>query len=106
MSQSVIQSGICGYSTKVVARADGRACSLMITSDCPAIERLAQDLREVDPFEEITYRGDGPLTLRLAREFCPHPACPVPSGIIKAVEVEAGLALPKDAVITVTKSDE
>jgi hypothetical protein len=106
MSQSVIQSGICGYSTTVVARSDGRACSLTITSDCPAIERLAQDLREVNPFEEITYRGDGPLTLRLAKEHCPHPACPVPSGIIKAIEVEAGLALPKDAVISVTKSNE
>ena len=106
MSQSVIQSGICGYSTKVVARADGGTCSLTITSDCPAIERLAQDLREVNPFEEITYRGDGPLTLRLAKEHCPHPACPVPSGIIKAVEVEAGLALPKDVVISVTKSNE
>ncbi|MFZ7112533.1 MAG: DUF6951 family protein [Desulfatiglandales bacterium] len=27
--------------------------------------------------------------------------CPVPVGIIKAVEVKAGLALPKDAVISV-----
>jgi len=106
MSQSVIQSGICGFSTTVVARANGGTCSLMITSDCPAIEQLAQDLREVNPFEEITYRGDGPLTLRLAKEHCPHPACPVPSGIIKAVEVEAGLALPKDVIITVTKSNE
>jgi hypothetical protein len=105
MSQSVIQSGICGFSTTVVARADGSVCSLTITSDCPAIERLAQDLHEVNPWEEITYRGNGPRTLRLAQEHCPHPACPVPSGIIKAIEVEAGLALPKDAVITVTKSD-
>jgi hypothetical protein len=106
MSQSVIQSGICGFSTTVVARANGSTCSLTITSDCPAIERLAQDLREVNSWEEITYRGDGPRTLRLAREHCPHPACPVPSGIIKAIEVEAGLALPKDVAITITKSDE
>ena len=30
----------------------------------------------------------------------------VPSGIIKAIEVEAGLALPADAIITLSKSDE
>jgi hypothetical protein len=32
-----------------------------------------------------------------------HPACPVPSGILKAIEVAAGLALPKDASIKPSK---
>lgn len=31
-----------------------------------------------------------------------HAACPVPAGIIKAIEVAAGLALPKDAKIEVS----
>ena len=97
MSKSVIQSGICGFTTEVVACADSRACSL---------KGLAKELRQVDPMEEITYQGKGPLTLRLAREHCPHPACPVPAGIIKAVEVEAGLALPKDAIITVMSTND
>ena len=44
-------------------------------------------------------RGEGPVTLRLAAEHLAHPACPVPSGILKAIEVESGLALPKDASI-------
>jgi len=106
MSKTVIESGICGFTTEVIARADSRTCSLIITSDCPEIQGLAKVLVEVDPMEEITYRGEGPLTLRLARKHCPHPACPVPSGIIKAVEVEAGLALPKDATITVMKTKD
>lgn len=106
MSKSVIHSGICGFTTEVIARAISSTCSLIITSDCPAIQELAEELRQVDPMEEITYQGKGPLTLRLAREHCPHPACPVPSGIIKAVEVEAGLALPKDANITVMSTND
>jgi hypothetical protein len=56
--------------------------------------------------EEITYQGRGPVTLELARVHCLHPACPVPAGIIKAVEVEAGMALPKDAAILVTKTED
>jgi hypothetical protein len=75
---------------------------LAIDSDCPTIQQLARELRQVDPMEEITYRGKGPRTLKLAREHCLHPSCPVPAGIIKAVEVEAGLALPKDVAISVT----
>ena len=106
MSKTVIQSGICGFTTEVIARAESMTCSLIITSDCKAIQRLAEELRQVDPMAEITYRGEGPLTLRLAREYCPHPACPVPVGIIKAVEVEAKLALPKDATITVISTDD
>jgi len=39
------------------------------------------------------------VTPRLAAEHLVHPACPVPSGILKAIEVESGLALPKDASI-------
>ena len=38
----------------------------------------------------------------VARRFVRHPACPVLAGILKAVEVAAGLALPRDAVIKVT----
>jgi hypothetical protein len=53
---------------------------------------------------EITFRGQGPLTLQLAAKHCAHPACPVPVGIIKAVEVEAGLALAADVTIKLWKS--
>ena len=72
-------------------------------TDCGYVEQLAEALTEVDPYKEISYRGEGPVTLKLAAEHLVHPACPVPSGIIKAIEVEAGLALPKDASIKPSK---
>lgn len=79
---------------------------LNIESDCKAISRLAAELTEADPFREFTHRGEGPLTMQLAAEYCSHAACPVPVGIIKAVEVEAGLALPADVSIKLSKSDK
>lgn len=82
---------------------EGRRCVLKIDSGCDAIQRLAEELKEVDPFKEITFRGEGPRTLRLGAQHCYHPACPVPVGIIKAVEVAAGLALPADATIRPSK---
>ena len=68
-----------------------------------AIQKLAADLTEVEPFHEISFRGQGPETLRLGALYCTHAACPVPVGIIKAIEVEAGLALPTDAEIKLSK---
>jgi hypothetical protein len=106
MSKAEIESGICGFTTTVEAHQDGRTVKLNITSDCSAIQRLAEELTEVDPFREISFRGEGPRTLKAGAKYCRHPACPVPVGIIKAIEVEAGLALPADVRITIEKSDK
>lgn len=106
MARAEITSGICGFTATVETRMQGSKCTLLIQSDCDAIQRLAAELTEVEPFQEITFRGKGPRTLELGARHCYHPACPVPVGIIKAVEIEAGLALPADAAIRLSRSDE
>ncbi|NOZ19897.1 MAG: hypothetical protein GXP25_02280 [Planctomycetes bacterium] len=106
MAKTVIDPGICGFMAEVVATMNGDMCSLEITCDCEPIQKMAEELPQVDPMTEIGFHGDGPLTLRMFAKHCPHPSCPVPAGILKAVEVEAGLALAKDASIKVTKANE
>jgi len=103
MTTAHIEAGICGFATTVRTHGEGRTMKVEIESDCEHIKKLAAALTEVDPFREITFRGEGPLTYELARLHCAHAACPIPTGILKAIEVEAGLALPKDVTITVTK---
>jgi thioredoxin reductase len=103
MARAEITSGICGFTATVEAKMEGRRCKLSIESECQAIQDLAAELTEVDPFQEITFRGKGPRALELGAQHCYHTACPVPVGIIKAVEVEAGLALPADASIHLSK---
>jgi hypothetical protein len=98
-----IHSGKCGFRTSVEALDSDDKCKLTIQSDCESIQALAQKLTEVDPFQEISYRGEGPLTLKKAAECRLHPACPVPAGIIKTIEVACGLALPMDAFIKISK---
>jgi len=103
LATAEISSGICGFSATVKAQKDGRKVKLSIESECQAIRNLAAELTEVDPFQEITFRGSGPRSLELGAKHCYHTACPVPVGIIKAVEIEAGLALPKDPKIKLSK---
>jgi hypothetical protein len=103
MATAVIEAGICGFTTTVRTRNEGRTMAVEIESECEHIKRLAEALTEVEPFREISFRGAGPLTLEKAREYCAHAACPVPTGVLKAIEVEASLALPKDVSIRVTK---
>ena len=102
-----VMSGICGMITEIRAtsKTQGGKVQLDINTRCENIQKLAQNLKVVNPMEEISFRGKGPKTLRMAAKHCKHTACPVPSGIIKAVEVASGLALPKDASIQVSQED-
>jgi hypothetical protein len=109
LAQAEIAAGVCGFTTQVQARQDAQdpfLIHLEIHSDCKAVQRFAEHLTAVNAFEEIKFNGkndEGPKTLKLAPQCLSHPACPVPSGIIKAVEVEAGLALPKDVSIKISR---
>ena len=84
MSNVIVQAGVCGFTTEVTAKLNGRTCELKILTTCPNIENMSEELTEVNPMREISYRGEGPQTFEAAKKHLPHPACPVPPGIIKA----------------------
>lgn len=104
MAKAEIFAGVCGFTTVVETSMDGKDCKITISSDCEAIQRLGQELTQVNPFKEISFRRAMPQTLELGAKYCTHAACPVPVGIIKAVEVEAGLALPADVTVKLSKT--
>jgi hypothetical protein len=82
---------------------DGDDCVVDIQSDCPDIRAMAAQLTRLDPMREISRRGAQPVVYSAAPSFCKHAACPVPAGILKAVEVAAGLALPTDVSMKVSR---
>ncbi|HRU04193.1 MAG TPA: hypothetical protein P5137_00290 [Candidatus Brocadiia bacterium] len=106
MTRATVKPGICGFTAKIEACMDGDCCKIAIESNCPAIQRLCKELGPLDPFREITYRGEGPRTLQLASMVLPHAACAVPPAILKTIEVAAGLALPAEVNVTIEKAEE
>lgn len=104
MSTAEIFAGNCGFNTKVEAKLDGKVCKLNITSECDAIQKMAAELTEVNPYQEISFKRAMPTIHAAGHKFCTHAACPVPVGIIKAMEIEAKLALPTDVTIKLSKS--
>lgn len=106
MAQADIIAGNCGFTTRVETTMNGRVCKVQITSDCAAIQRMAEELTEVDPFKEISFKRAMPRTHEMGIKYCTHAACPVPVGIIKAIEIEAGLALPTDVSIKLSKTSK
>lgn len=95
----------CGLTTTAHATAeDMQRVTLQIESECAAIRKLAAEVPEVNPFEEMSRRGNGSRILALGLVHCTHTSCPVPAALIKTVEVAAGMDLPKPVVIDITES--
>jgi hypothetical protein len=105
-ARSVIESGICGFTTTVEVDCTDYECSVEIQSDCPNMPRYREELRHVSAFTEMSYRDGRPQAFETAERVLPHTACPVPVGIVKAVEVAAELAYPRDVAIKVTKVED
>ena len=106
MAKAEIFAGNCGYNTEVEATMDGKVCKLSIISECPAIVKMAEELTEVDPYKEISFKRAMPKIHEAGHKYCTHAACPVPVGIIKAVEIEGKLALPTDVTIKLSKTKQ
>lgn len=107
MVKGKISCGICGHSIEVRAISEGRRkVKLEIESSCGNYRKVAEELKEAEPFKELFQPlGQGELFQLLAKNI-PHPSCPGIAGILKTVEVAAGLALPQTAVIEVEKIEE
>lgn len=98
MTRVVVDAGICGFNTTVeVARLSARRVRITLTSDCEAVSKLSEELKELDWQDFYRQRGDS-LIYKLF-QCVKHLACPVPVAIFKAVEVEIGAALPRDVAI-------
>lgn len=99
-----IDAGICGFATTVVAEAESmRKVKLDITSECSQIRKAADQLPEMDMLEELRAGLGRGHVYGVLSGCVKHVTCPVGSGILKAAEASAGLALPKDVSIKLSK---
>jgi hypothetical protein len=106
-ARAAIQAGICGFRTSAFATAErGRLVSFTVETDCETVATLATALGEhgvFDAFDEIDPRTEGslmPLVRANLHGCCA--GCAVPVGLFKAMQVAAGLALPKNIEIALS----
>lgn len=104
MATATIHAGVCNFTTTVqVDSEDLQTATIQIRTECPSLKPLEAETLEVDGFTECFGKvGEGEI-YGWCRTHCRHAACPVPTGIVKAVEVACELALPKPVNIELTK---
>jgi hypothetical protein len=100
MTKVVVDPGVCGFiATIEVAALSAHTARVTLTSDCESAIKVGELLKEVDWFSLLRQEGDSYSAYLAAVQDIGHITCPVPVAILKAVEAELGLALPKDVVI-------
>ena len=104
MTKVRIEPGICGFTTTVRAQADpdeDTELTVRVATGCPSVKGMMEALGDTfDAYEVCLQKpGVGPFYDYAREHFPVHVACPVINGIIKCMEVEAHLALKKDASI-------
>jgi len=100
MTKVVVEAGICGFTATVEAVSlPAHKIGVTITSDCEDVAKIGEQLKEVDWPDLWKRQGEGYSAYQAAMKKVKHNTCPVPVAILKAIEVEAGLALPGDVTI-------
>ncbi len=103
MAKVTVEAGICNFTAVInaVKNDETEMVDVKIATGCPNFKHLNEDSVEIDAlsacFEKV---GLGEI-FELFRPSCPHSACPIPTAMIKAVEVAEGLALPKDVTMKI-----
>jgi hypothetical protein len=104
-----IDAGICGFvTTACVTSEDGQHVIFDVDSNCDKIAPLGQTLGKkgpIDAYQEIS-PGATSVIMTVIRETLTGccAGCAVPVGLFKAMQVAAGLALPKDITIKLAEN--
>lgn len=103
-----VYAGVCGHSAIIdVTKVDDAHVQVVVTSECDQITAMNPDLTRVQwkgKGHEVFKRMTESAVYHSAARHIRHTACPIPTAILKAIEVEVGIALPKDITITFSSS--
>ena len=106
MTKVTINPGVCGLITTVEAHSDDQMeVKVTVKSGCEAVRKMMEELGDTfDAFACCLGKPGTSVFYDYAREHFPgHASCPTLAGVLKCMEVECGLALPKEASITFEK---
>lgn len=108
MTRVEVFSGICGFTTSIeIEEKEKYTAVCKMEGQCPNCSKVAEILA-VEPLnvmDELFRKGQSKV-IEACRSNLPHISCPVPAGILKALEVGTGLALPADASIKFTETEK
>jgi hypothetical protein len=100
LTRVTVNAGSCGYDVTIeIEKLDRQTVCVRLRSDCEQIAAMNPDLAQLGWRRGVFCKIAESRIYQSAAQHVKHAACPVPSAILKAIEVEVGIALPRDVRI-------
>ncbi len=89
-----VDPGVCRFKTKITTTYDDGTVRFDIITDCPHVKKVPGELGDqLNPFDALKMPfAENPVYVACGKVLA-HSACPIPSAMIKTVEVVSGLGL-------------
>lgn len=101
-----VEPGICAFACEItVESADGQYAHVEMKTNCASLANMDKELGEVDAYIACFGKMCDSAVYKTANKYCAHAACPIPSAILKGIEVACGLALPRDVSFQIEKDE-
>ncbi len=99
-----VNPGACGFITNLTIAADAKQqVKVDIDSSCPQVMAMKAELQELNGYKECFAKPSTSKVFQTAEKHLRHLACPVPTAIIKGMEVACGLNIAKEVDIRIEK---
>lgn len=105
MTKVLVTCGACGFSATVKAsKGRDRKITVAIESDCPMAKKMGEDIASLNVAAYFAGFSNNPV-YKSAAKHLRHVTCPLPGGVLKAIEVEAGLNVKRDSSIVFVREE-
>ena len=103
MTTVIVNPGACGFEVTIIAekKSDGKI-AITLDTQCEMVKKMLEEIAVLDKTAVFVKFDNNPV-YRSASKHLKHAACAVPSAILKALEVEAGLNVAKDVTMAFAK---
>lgn len=99
MAIVVVDPGICGMTVTIeVTKVGKQKGKIEITSECEKITKMSESLPDLSLLDALKPHVDSAV-YKYASKHHLCTSCPVPMAILKTIEVEVGLALPRPVLV-------
>jgi len=104
MTRVIVNSGACGFTVTITAeKGKEKRVAVSLDTACEMVQKMLADIATVDHRVTLIGFRDNPVYMSAAKHL-KHVACPVPSAILKAIETETGMNVPKNATVEFVRS--
>ncbi len=102
MKKIKVNPGVCGLESIIIAEKKGRKdVTVSGDSKCPAVKKMIETLEQpLDGYSVVFDNKPGTGPIYAAASVLTHAACPVAAAVVKCIEAECGLALPRTTTFT------